>query len=152
MIAPPFKLFGFPIFWYGAYPVKVNERCALNLISTNIWGICNSKSTDGIIFYSNICHILWKKHWDLHWKGLRLTRMNNYLFLTNFSHKVPNIELITLTVIKSTNIVLIHRNLNMFCNLGFWCLTSLLTINWWKKPGYRRKPPNCRKSLTNFIT
>jgi hypothetical protein len=32
---------------------------------------------------------------------------------TFYSHKVPNIELITLTVIKSTNIVLIHRNLNV---------------------------------------
>jgi len=42
-----------------------------------------------------------------------------------------------------------------------WGLTPLLTIfqlchgtkfYWWRKQSTRRKPPICRKSLTNFIT
>ena len=54
-----------------------------------------------------------------------------------------------------------NRTFRIYFKLDLWCWTPLSPIfqlyhgcqlYWWRKPECRRKPPNCRKSLTNFIT
>jgi hypothetical protein len=48
-----------------------------------------------------------------------------------------------------------------FTDTGLGCLTTLSTVYqlyrgghmyWWSKMSMQRKPPTCRKSLTNIIT
>jgi hypothetical protein len=52
--------------------------------------------------------------------------------------------------------VVLHSNYNMMVGLvRLWCLTPLSTLFQLYREGNRRtwrKPPICRKSLTNFIT
>jgi hypothetical protein len=91
------------------------------------------------------------------WFNRRIYRHLTYMYMY-FSHKIISVNFVLMWwwsswISNKTNILRNHLHTIMLTLCGSWCLTPLSTIfQLYLGRGNRRKPPTCRKWLTNFIT